>query len=57
MKENIIHQCARVGVDVGVGVGVDVVTHVVEEEVVDVGEEVVVGEAIVGVRDEVSSRR
>ena len=58
MKKNIIHQCARVGVDVGVGVGVgvDVVTHVVEEEVADVGEEVVVGEAIVGVHDGVSSR-
>ena len=38
-----------------VGVGVDVLAHVVVEEIVDVGEEVVVGEDLlgVGVREDV----
>jgi hypothetical protein len=54
LKEKRI-QSRRGATHVGVGV---VVTHVVDEEIVDVGEEVLVGEdvVLVGVRDEASSR-
>ena len=48
-------RCRRRCHTVGVGVGVDVLAHVVVEEIVDVGEEVVVGEDLlgVGVREDV----
>jgi hypothetical protein len=47
----------RVGIEVRVGIGTSVVSHVVDVEAVDVREEVLIEEGVIGRRDAVSSRK